>query len=383
MLMGSGKKEKENVVSRVFKIAAQGRGALFFSCLASIAGTLAGIAPYLSVYGIARQLLMPPAGSDAERVIILWVVVVGAGIALNVLLAFLGSFGCHKVAFRLLYNFRIRVMEHIGRLSIGFFAENTTGGVQKTMDENIEKIEGFVAHMLPDIVGSAAAIAALFCGLFILSGWLALAVILAILAALALQMLVFGGKKAKQLWIDVAIATKDMTGAFSEYVQGMAEVKLFGMAGTITRGLEESIGKYRAWELRQYKRSAAPMSAYKTIVLSLLTFVLPAGVILILQNPAAETLMAVLMALIITPAIYDPLMTCVNYGAQMGQLAAGLDTIDAILETEPIPAPRPRPSAARGAATTYLCRSWRCAYVPLRIVALRLRTCADRGAAPT
>lgn len=123
-------------------------------------------------------------------------------------------------------------------------------------------------------------------------------------------MLVFGGKKLKQLWVDVAMASQKVTGAFSEYVKGMAEVKLFGLTGSVTRGQEENIGNYRKWELKQYKRSALPMSAYKTIALSMLTFVLPAGIILMVNNPGAETMIAVLMALIITPAIYDPLVTC-------------------------------------------------------------------------
>lgn len=50
--------------------------------------------------------------------------------------------------------------------------------------------------------------------------------------------------------------------------------------------------------------------------------------------------MAVLMALIITPAINDPFMTCVNYGSQMGMLAVGLNAIDAILDVTPIPQPK-------------------------------------------
>ncbi len=333
------KKKKGSVLSRVFEIAAQGKGTLFVSCLSSVVGMLCGILPYLSVYFISRVLLMPRAGEDVRSSLLVWAAVAGGGILCNILLTFLGSFGCHQVAFRLLYRFRIRVMEHIGRLSIGFFADNTTGGVQKTMDENIEKIEGFVAHMLPDIAGSLLVVAALFASLFLLSGPLAVTVILAIAAALVLQMVVFGGKKARQLWEDVAAASQRVTGAFSEYVKGMAEVKLFGLTGTVTRGLEENIEKYRTWELRQYRRSALPMSAYKTLILSLLTFVLPVGVLLILRNPSPDTLIAVLMALILTPAIYDPLMTCVNYGAQMGQLAVGLDAIDGILDREPISGP--------------------------------------------
>ncbi len=43
-----------------------------------------------------------------------------------------------------------------GELSLGFHTENSTGKIRKVVDENIEKIEGFIAHQLPDIVGSFA-----------------------------------------------------------------------------------------------------------------------------------------------------------------------------------------------------------------------------------
>lgn len=332
--------KKGNVISRTMNIAAQGKDPLLLSCLSYIIGMVAGVVPYLSVYFIARILLLPQPGTDPQSEIMVWVIVSGCSIVVNMLFGFLGSWGCHRVAFRLLYNFRIKVMEHIGKLSQGFFSDTTTGGIQKIMDENIKKIEGFVAHMLPDILGSAATIIVLLIGMFQLNTWLALSVMIAIVVAVIFQMLVFGGKKAKQLWVDVATASQNVTGNFSEYVKGLAEVKLFGLAGSMTRGLEENIDKYRTWELRQYKRSALPMSVYKTIVLSLLTVVLPVGIVIMTQNPGTDTMIAVLMALIITPAIYNPLMTCINYGSQMGMLAVGLDDIDKILDKEPIPCPR-------------------------------------------
>ena len=334
------KSKNRNVLGRIFKITASGKSTYIISCLSSAVGMLAGVTPFLSVYFIARQLLLPAANSDTPSILLFWIIVSGISILCNMVFSFFGSYGCHKMAFRLLYQFRVRVMEHLGKVPVGFFSQNTTGGIQKTMDENIEKIEGFVAHMLPDILGSLAVILALFGSLFILNGWLALTVIVTILAAFALQMMVFGGEKAKKLWSDVAVASQKTTEAFSEYVKGMAEVKLFGLTGTMTKGLEENINNYRAWELSSYRRSALPMSAYKAIVLSVLTFLLPVGIILMTFSPSPDIFIAVLMALIITPAIYDPFMTCVNYGAQMGMLTVGMNAIDEILNQPPIAQPQ-------------------------------------------
>ena len=364
-------KNKGSVLKRLFGIARQGKGALTVSCIFSVIGMLAGIVPYLSVYFIARELLVP-ASEAIQNPITMWIIVAGVGIVCNMLFSFLGSYGAHKVAFRILYNFRLRVMEHMGRLSIGYFAKNTTGSIQKTMDDNIEKLEGFIAHMLPDILGSAVVLIALFGGLFMLNGWLALTVLIAIIGSMALQFTMFGGKKGKTLWNEVAGAARNMTGAFSEYVKGIAEVKLFGLTGTITKGLNDNIDKYETWELRQYKRSAPMYTAYKTIVVSLLSFVLPVGVLLLSLHPGETRLMlSLLMALIVTPALYDPLMTCISYGAQMGQLSVGLDSIDKIINTKPIASPRtPKTPTAYDVEFRDVCFSYQDASDPLRSMAL-------------
>ena len=329
-------KKKGNVISRTFQIAAQGKSALFFSCMASVIGMAAGMLPYLSVYKIANLLLISSGDAKTSQEIYMWAAIAGAGIIMKMIFSFVGNVGCHRVAFRLLYEFRMKIMEHLGRLPMGFFSTHTTGDIQKIMDENIEKIESFIAHMLPDIVGSAVVLVILFVALFKMSVWLAVAVLLSVLAAFLFQMLVFGGKKARQIMVDVAGAHQRLTSSFSEYVKGIAEVKLFGRAGTVTQGLEDNIESYRKWEFAQYKRASPPFTAYKTIIVSMLTVVLPVGILLMQANPTAETLIAVLMALILTPAIYDPLMLCVNYGTQMSMLSVCMDDIDNILRQDPI-----------------------------------------------
>ncbi|MDO4294056.1 MAG: ABC transporter ATP-binding protein [Eubacteriales bacterium] len=339
--------KKGNVLTRTFRIAAQGKAALILSCIASMLGMASGVLPYLSVYQISRLLIFSAREPETASLIMRWAFVALAGILAKTLLSFIGGVGCHRVAFKLLYAFRMKVMEHIGRLPMGFFGDNTTGGIQKIMDENIEKIEGFIAHMLPDITGSAVVVFLLLTALFRMNIILALAVILSVAAAFGFQVLVFGGKRVRQIMVDAAVSSQNVTSAFSEYMKGIAEIKLFGQAGSVTRDLEDNLENYRKWELRVYKHNSPPYVAYKTIVISMLTIILPAGILLLQYRPGAETVLAVLMALILTPAIYDPLMLCVNYGTQMSMLSVCLDDIDNILAQEPIPTPRKPQSPER------------------------------------
>lgn len=58
---------------------------------------------------------------------------------------------------------------------------------------------------------------------------------------------------------------------------------------------------------------------------------MPIGGILILNNPDGNTVLAVIMTLIIVPALYEPLLTCVDYSAQINMIKAGLIQIENII----------------------------------------------------
>ncbi len=329
--------KRGSAIDRVFKIAKHNKTMLNAAVFSSVLGYACNILPFVSVFFIAREFLMPSYGNTTIETVVLWIIVAGIAILIGMVFSFFGSYGCHYVAFKQLNSFKLKVMDHLGNLSLHYFNKKTTGGIQKTIDESADRIENFIGHMLPDLFGSIFTVLLLLIGICVLSPWLALTVLITVIVAVAMQMSVFG-KKSQKIWADVFSADRKMTGAFSEYVKGMTEVKLFGITGRMTNALETNIQDYKNFEMSGYKASAVPMGLYKSIILSMLTFILPVGVLLISLNPTENTLLAVLMALIITPAIYDPLMTCLSYGTQMATLSVGLDAVEEIFAQEPIKA---------------------------------------------
>ena len=321
--------KQKGVLERVFAVSPKGKGLLAASCIASVLGMVLSLVPYLSVYFICKYFLLGAAGEHGG--IVLWTAVAGGAIIGNMVFTFLGSAGCHAVAFDALYRYRLYVMEHLGRISMGYFSTHTSGGIQKLMDENIEKMEGFIAHILPDLIGSLVMVIILFLSIAYLNLVLAAAVVAAIIAGFFFQMLVFGGNKVKTIMMEVTQSSAKMTGAFSEYVRGMAEVKLFGRAGAVTNALKQHIAAYMGWEIKSYKNSAFAMSMYKSIVLSLLSVALPVGVWLLARNPSRELILSILMTLILVPALFEPLTGCIEYATQLRMLQAGLVQIDEIV----------------------------------------------------
>ena len=322
-------KKSKGILEHIFYYSNEGKTFLILSICLSVIGMICNVVPYISVYFISKVFLTSK-GENKEP-IILWIVIAGIAILLNLLFTFFGSLGCHKMAFKTLYLYRMKLMEHLGKLSIGFFSKNTSGSIQKIMDENVEKLEGIIAHMMPDLIGSFAVLLLLFAGIGYLNIIMAITVLVSVVIAFLFQFMIFGSKSAKARYESYMKASGNITSSFSEYIKGMAEVKLFGRTGGMLRSLENHLDESLQWELTNYKKASLPMSMYKSIILSLLTFVVPMGGLLIWNSPMESTVLAVIMALIIAPALYEPLLTCIDYATQINLAKAGLSQIENII----------------------------------------------------
>lgn len=321
-------KKSEGIFEHVFYHSDNSKIFYIFSLCLSVIGMICNIIPYLSVYFISKIFLT---SGDNKEAIVFWIIIAGVAIFFNLVFSFFGSLGCHKIAFKTLYTYRIKLMEHLGKLPMGFFSKNTSGSIQKIMDENIEKLEGIIAHMMPDLVGSFVILILFFLGIAYLNLVMAFTVLISVIIAFFFQYMIFGSEKAKSRYASYIQSSTNITSSFSEYVKGMAEVKLFGKTGGMLKSLENYLDESLRWEITNYKKASFPMSMYKSMILSLLSFVVPVGGFLLWNNPTESTVLAVIMTLIIAPALYEPLLTCVDYSTQINMTKAGLFQIKNII----------------------------------------------------
>lgn len=321
-------KKSEGIFEHVFYHSDNSKIFYIFSLCLSVIGMICNIIPYLSVYFISKIFLT---SGDNKEAIVFWIIIAGVAIFFNLVFSFFGSLGCHKIAFKTLYTYRIKLMEHLGKLPMGFFSKNTSGSIQKIMDENIEKLEGIIAHMMPDLVGSFVILILLFLGIAYLNLVMAFTVLISVIIAFFFQYMIFGSEKAKSRYASYIQSSTNITSSFSEYVKGMAEVKLFGKTGGMLKSLENYLDESLRWEITNYKKASFPMSMYKSMILSLLSFVVPVGGFLLWNNPTESTVLAVIMTLIIAPALYEPLLTCFDYSTQINMTKAGLFQIKNII----------------------------------------------------
>lgn len=331
---------KKNVILRVFQTARCSPGKYIFGVICSALSVLLSGVPFYTVYRIIRVFLIASlegmSGPATDELWTLAAITVGS-IALGIVLSIIGSFSCHACAFNALYDLRMRILSHMGRLNLGFYTGGQAGATQKMMNENIEKMENIIAHDVSNIFGAGLLLAALAVLMFSINIVLALTIFVALMLAFIIQFSAFGGKQGQKIWSDLNRSSTELDAAFSEYVAGMEEEKIFGRPEAAAIRLTDLVEKNRRHWKAYLKRVTPIFGAYKTITISVLAFLLPAGCVLLYRNPGNHTLMMdLLMFLIVGPACIAPLMELVEFGADLRNLSVRMDQIDEVLNMQPL-----------------------------------------------
>ena len=264
------------------------------------------------------------------------------GLVGGLVLLYAALMSSHVAAFRILYGLRVRLSEHIGKLPLGYLNNTSIGSIKKTMDQNIEKIEGFIAHTIPDLVNVIATVAVMFVIFFSLNVWLTVACLTVVVLSLFLQFSNFMGKKAKEFMRVYYDAQERMSTSAVQYVRGIAYSKIFGQsvyfvsASSMQRVQDIS----RLFALKCCDTYQNGMIAFTVLLGSMVTFILPMGILLLNANPQSLSLAAVwLFFIIMGPGVASPIYKLTFLGGNTREINEGVARIDRILERQPIPEP--------------------------------------------
>lgn len=334
------KTKKKTGLARLFEIAGERKGLLVLAGILSAGSSACMLVPYWSVYEILNELLRN--SSDWSKtdgnLLIRWGWIAFAGLGGGLLLLYAALMSSHVAAFRILYGLRVRLSEHIGRLPLGYLNNTSTGAIKKTMEQNIEKIENFIAHTIPDLVSVIATVALMFAIFFSLDGWLAAVCLTAIVISIFLQFSNFMGKKAQEFTRIYFDAQERMSASAVQYVRGMPIVKIFGQSVRSFRQFNAEIEAYKTYALKICDTYQSGMVAFTVILNSLVTFILPVGLLLLKGNPESLALAAVwLFFIIMGPGVAAPVYKLMYLGSGTREINEGVVRIDRILDRRPIP----------------------------------------------
>ncbi|MCD8397788.1 MAG: ABC transporter ATP-binding protein/permease [Lachnospiraceae bacterium] len=334
---------------RLMELAMTQKAPMVGGMILSVLATIASFLPYLAIYFIIQEIVGAYPDFDAldvPKVLGFGGLALG-GVLLNVLLYTASVALSHIAAYGTLYQCKINYVSHITKLPLGYHLKMGSGRLRKIMDDNIESLEGFIAHDLPNMISAFVAPVVMLVLVFAVDWRFGLAAFVGIIFSFLIYGVTSGGDKTKKLMEDYQTSLEDMSNASVEYIRGIAVVKAFRQTTFSFKRLYDSIKNYTKtvipYSLSQELMTAALSAALNGIYL----FLIPVGIwIGSSTNDYPAFAASFIFYLIFVPVIASVLMKMIYASVNAMQVGNAVERFDQILAEPEIPEKNtfPKPS---------------------------------------
>jgi ATP-binding cassette subfamily B protein len=258
--------------SDLLRLISPERNRLILAGFLAVVSIVLSLVPFVLIYRLTLDLF---AGRIEPGTV--WTLAWAAAGAVILRFVFFGAalLVSHAAAFAFLYHLRVRLAQALGSLPLGFFSTRTTGELKKVLNEDVEQIELFVAHQIPDLV-SAAVLPLLTAAYLFTVDWRMTLVALAVFpfAMLAQTWMMRGTQKRWQEYHDIL---EKMNATILEYTRGMAVIKAFNQTTASFARFADTVRAHRDYTARLTALSALPYTLYSLLITSNLFVLLPVG----------------------------------------------------------------------------------------------------------
>lgn len=289
-------KKNESSIGLLLQWAGKDKYFLYLSVFCSFISGLCTMIPYYGVYHVITTIYQ---NSCTEEVLIHNSILIFGAIVLRFIL-----FGCagvlsHKGAYRTLYKVRSMIVEHMAKVPLGVLNEYNTGSVKTVLNEDIEKLELFLAHHLPDFIYYMCGPIAVF--LYLCSVNFSLALISLIPLVLALVVMVFMFSGMSNMLEDANQSLVSLNSVIIEYINGMKVIKAFRMGSSSFQKYKNAIEEENTIWNRISRKMGPSYASYIVITECGLLFMVPIGGYFFLHNHIS---MNVLLLFIFMGSLY-------------------------------------------------------------------------------
>ena len=274
--------KKENPIKTLIHWAGPNKVYLILSVICALICGLCAVIPYLGVYRLINAILEKAAGREfiLQNVLL----ITGFTVIRFLFFALSGVFS-HKGAYGALFRTRCMVMEHMAKVPLGALNERKTGDIKAILNEDIEKLEQFLAHNIPDLVHYLAGPAAIFLYLMTINAPLALVSILPLLFCIVIMGVMF--MKTAGMMERYTKSVAGLNSVFIEYINGMKLIKAYNMGSRSFKKFSDAIQEENDVVNTVSRKMGPPYAAYVIIIECGLLLVIPIGSLLYLKHSIA------------------------------------------------------------------------------------------------
>jgi len=241
----------------------------------------------------------------------------------------------HKSTFFVLGEMRKRALLRLSQMSLGTVHKHGSGNLKNILVERIDSIETTLAHILPEFTSNALLSLLLLVVAFLVDWRIAIASLLTFPVGFVLYMCMM--IDYRPCYERTVRATSALNDAAVEYIGGIEVIKVFGkVKGSyekFSNAAKEAAMSYVDW----MKKNSVYFSLSRAVIPSSLITVLPIGLLCIRSGSLTPEDFAFLI--MVTMAIFEPLMTLMSYSDDIAVLKTVMGQIVGIIEERVVPRP--------------------------------------------
>ncbi|QWT17513.1 ABC transporter ATP-binding protein/permease [Collinsella sp. zg1085] len=241
----------------------------------------------------------------------------------------------HQAAYSCLTDIRLRIVRHLKRLPLGFFQVRRPGDLANIMRNDVEQVEVYLAHGLPESASATLFPAAAFVLMLVVDWRLALCMMA------GLPLMWFVNKAAAPAWAKgfemVAQYASRMQNSLMEYVANVAVVKAFGKEERKTDETIMAARDYVSWATSSMNDVSVPMALIALFMESGTVLVLIVGTWLL--STGGISIERLILAMVLSAAFTSSVAktaTLQHYRFMFDQAMTGIESVLGVEAADPV-----------------------------------------------
>ena len=326
-------KDKKKSIEELASLCGTKKGSLIVGNILIAMGAILNILPVLLTYKIIVSLMTKKEPRENLMFYALYGIL---AVFVAYLFTYIGSIFCHTFSYRIIADLKKKIVSHIATLPLGYFTGEHKAKLKQVLSSDMNQIEGYYAHQLPSLVSTLLLILSLLFFMFRMNVVFALLTLTAIVVGLMIQVSIMV-KIVKSGGLEENFKILDrINSVTNEYVKGMPEVKIFGNSTSSFQNYENAVNQYRQFTETMTARIRPGFVAFRVVILSVATFLVPAGILLLTKKPNdMATMRTVLFFWIVAPAMSVPCLKLRDFAEGMNLLEDVVQRVwDVLVEKE-------------------------------------------------
>lgn len=322
------KRKKKKGIFRLLEIAGSRKNLLIASGALAVLHAILSLVPYVLIFYIIRELTQVQVDFSLTRDYIVQAVIAAI---ISMVVLYISGILSHIAAYRILYELRKYIIDKVGKLPMGYLNNKNSGALKKVLSDDVERIENFIAHQIPDFV-KGVALPLLTIGYLFSQDWRLAAISAVPLVVLAVLLPKMYGNQNKKLIQNYHQSLEDMNAGIVEYVRALPVMKIFGQSAENFEKYGHTVKRFYGFVQQWIKSSTPAFAVFMSFTSNALLPVLALGLYLYFQN--GISLATLLLFLILGTGYIKPLFAINNMGIQLSIINRGVEQIDALLDQD-------------------------------------------------